>query len=82
MFSWFFHIGWVRVNASNGIINKGLNRMKNKLSIPEQHQLKIAKRTWYELSEMGALILGGMTKDQAYQIIYKLTGKYPIKDNK
>ena len=28
MFSWFFHIGWYRVNASNGIINKGLNRMK------------------------------------------------------
>ena len=56
--------------------------MKRKLSIPEQHQLKIAKRTWYELSEMGALILGGMTKDQAYQIIYKLTGKYPKKDNK
>ena len=27
MFSWFFHIGWYRVNASNGIINKGLNRM-------------------------------------------------------
>ena len=56
--------------------------MKHKLSVPERHQLKIAKRTWYELSEMGALILGGMTKDQAYQIIYKLTGKYPIKDNK
>ena len=30
MFSWFFHIGWVRVNASNGIINKGLNRMNDK----------------------------------------------------
>ena len=82
MFNRIFHIGRVRDNASNGIINKGLNRMKSKLSIPERHQLKIAKRTWYELSEMGALILGGMTKDQAYQIIYKLTGKYPIKDNK
>jgi len=30
MFSWFFHIGWYRDNASNGIINKGLNRMKKK----------------------------------------------------
>ena len=28
MFSWFFHIGWYRVNANNGILNKkGLNRM-------------------------------------------------------
>ena len=30
MFSWFFHIGWGNGNASNGIINKGLNRMKRK----------------------------------------------------
>ena len=30
MFSWFFHIGWYRDNASNGIINKGLNRMNEK----------------------------------------------------
>ena len=30
MFSWFLHIGWVNGNASNGIINKGLNRMNEK----------------------------------------------------
>ena len=30
MFSWFFHIGWVNGNASNGILNKGLNRMNEK----------------------------------------------------
>ena len=31
MFSWFFHIGWFRNNASNGIVNKkGLNRMNKK----------------------------------------------------
>ena len=30
MFSWFFHDNRVRDNASNGIINKGLNRMKKK----------------------------------------------------
>jgi len=51
--------------------------MKRKLSIFEKHQLKIAKRTWYELSDAGALILGGMTKDQAKEVIKQLTGKYP-----
>jgi len=41
MFSWFFHIGWYRVNASNGIINKGLNRMIK--SIQSTQRSKI----WY-----------------------------------
>ena len=40
-----------------------------KLSIPEQHQLKIARRTLFELSDAGALILGGMTKDEAETVI-------------
>ena len=30
MFNRIFHIGRVRDNASNGILNKGLNRMNNK----------------------------------------------------
>jgi hypothetical protein len=47
---------------------------KRELSIPEQHQLRIAKRT-LELSDVGALILGGMTKEEARIVIKKLTGK-------
>ena len=46
------------------------------LSVPEQHQLKIARRT-LELSDVGASILGGMTKAEARQVILKLTGKKP-----
>ena len=51
--------------------------MKSKLSVPERHQLKIAKRTWYELSEIGAFIFGGMTKKEAKEVIKRLTGNYP-----
>ena len=46
------------------------------LSVPEQHQLKIARWT-LELSDVGASILGGMTKAEARQVILKLTGKKP-----
>ena len=47
---------------------------KKNLSIPEQHQLRIAERT-LKLSDIGALMLGGMTKQEAREIIYRLTGK-------
>ncbi len=46
------------------------------LSIPEQHQLKIARRT-LELSDVGARILGGMTKAEARAVIKRLTGRKP-----
>ena len=49
------------------------------LSVPEQHQLKIARRT-LELSDVGAMILGGMTKAEARQVILKLTGKKAKED--
>jgi len=42
--------------------------MKHKLSVPEQHQLKIAKRT-LEMSDVGAMIMGGMTKQDARDIL-------------
>lgn len=45
-----------------------------KLSVFDKHQLKIAKDT-LKMTDFGALIAGGMTKDQARAIIYKLTGK-------
>ncbi len=46
------------------------------LSVPEQHQLKIARKT-LTYSDVGARIMGGMTKAEARQIIKKLTGRTP-----
>lgn len=48
--------------------------MKRKLEVPEKHQLKIARQT-LKYSDVGAQIMGGMTKDQARQVILKLTGR-------
>ena len=45
-----------------------------KLSVPERHQLKIAKDT-LKLSDIGALILGGPTKEESREIIKRLTKK-------
>jgi hypothetical protein len=44
------------------------------LTVFEQHQLKIARST-LKMSDVGAMIIGGMTKSEAVDIIYKLTGK-------
>ena len=38
------------------------------LTVPEKHQLKIAKDT-LKMSDAGALIMGGMTKDEARKIL-------------
>ena len=46
------------------------------LSVPEQHQLKIARKT-LTYSDVGARIMGGPTKAEARQIILKLTGRKP-----
>jgi hypothetical protein len=43
------------------------------LSVPERHQLRIARDT-LKLSDAGALILGGPSKDEAREIIQRLTG--------
>lgn len=44
------------------------------LSVPERHQLKIARDT-LRLSDFGARIMGGMTKEEARAVILRLTGK-------
>lgn len=44
------------------------------LSVPDRHQLAIAKKT-LQMSDAGARIMGGMTKEEARAIIKKLTGK-------
>ena len=46
------------------------------LTVPEQHQLKIARKT-LTYSDVGARIMGGMTKAEARQVILKLTGRMP-----
>ena len=43
-----------------------------RLSVPERHQLSIARRTIFELSDYGILILGGMTKKYARDVIVRL----------
>jgi len=47
--------------------------MKN-LTIPEKHQLRVARQT-LKYSDIGARIMGGPTKDEARAIILRLTGK-------
>ena len=49
------------------------------LSVPEQHQLKIARKM-LTYSDAGARIMGGPTKAEARQIIKKLTGRTPKED--
>jgi len=51
-----------------------MSKRKLSLSVFEKHQLKIARRT-LELSDVGALILGGPSKKEAKEIIKRLTGK-------
>lgn len=43
------------------------------LSIPDKHQIIIAKRT-LQLSDVGALVLGGMTKEEARRVLAKKAG--------
>ncbi len=47
-----------------------------KLTIPERHQLKIARQT-LKYSDVGSKIMGGPTKEEARKIIEKLTGRKP-----
>lgn len=51
-------------------------RLRRKLSVPEQHQLRIARQT-LRYSDAGARIMGGMTKDEARQIL----GRHGLKSN-
>ncbi|MCK5608938.1 hypothetical protein KAR91_44100 [Candidatus Pacearchaeota archaeon] len=46
------------------------------LSVFDKHQLKIARDT-LKMTEVGSIIMGGMTKEEAREVIYRLTGIYP-----
>jgi hypothetical protein len=45
-----------------------------KLTVPEKHQLRIARKT-LKMSDVGALIMGGPSREEARLIIQRLTGK-------
>ncbi len=47
---------------------------KRGLSVPEKHQLKIARAT-LKMSDFGARIMGGMDKEEARIVVERLTGK-------
>ena len=47
-----------------------------KLTVPQRHQLKVARDT-LKMSDIGALIMGGPSKPEAREIIERLTGKAP-----
>jgi hypothetical protein len=49
------------------------------LSVPERHQLRIARDT-LRMSDAGAAIMGGPDKAEARAIILRLTGK-PAKES-
>lgn len=42
--------------------------MRSKLTVPEKHRLKIARAT-LKMTDVGAKIMGGMTKDEAREVI-------------
>jgi len=47
---------------------------KKQLSVPDQHQLRIAYQTM-KMSDIMAAVMGGMTRAEAQAIIYRMTGK-------
>jgi hypothetical protein len=48
--------------------------MPRELSVPEKHQLRIARDT-LKMSDVGARIMGGPSKEEARAIILRLTGR-------
>lgn len=54
-----------------------VRRNPRQLSVPERHQLKIARDT-LKMSEPIARVMGGPTHAQAAEIIHRLTGKWPV----
>ena len=56
-----------------------VDKMSKHLTVPERHQLKVARKT-LTYSDAGAFIMGGPTKEEARAIIFRLTGKMPRED--
>jgi len=72
-------LGYAKMGFSPAQIGLNPRRPPRSLSVPEKHQLKIARKT-LSYSDIGAKIMGGMTKEEAREIIYRLVGRHP-KDN-
>lgn len=51
-------------------------RKRRELTVPERHQLKIARKT-LKYSDAGARIMGPPSKAEARTIIKRLTGRTP-----
>jgi len=51
-------------------------RQKRTLTVPERHQLAIARKT-LTYNDVGASIMGGPSKEESREIIRRLTGKEP-----
>lgn len=56
-------------------------KVKRSLSVPEKHQLAVARKT-LTYTDAGARIMGGPTKAGAREIIKKLMGKTPKENSK
>lgn len=50
--------------------------MKRNLTVPERHQLRIARQT-LNMNDASVNILGGVSKAEARDIIARLTGRRP-----
>ena len=46
------------------------------MNVFDKHQLKIARST-LKMSDVGARITGGMPKEEAREVVLKLTGRIP-----
>jgi hypothetical protein len=66
---------------THGGARAALARLGPRLSVPDRHRLKIARDT-LKMSDEGARIMGGMTKDEARQVVMSLTGKWPTEPNR
>ena len=51
-----------------GVLQDNVVEAKKALSVPQKHQLKIAKDT-LKMSDAGAKVMGGMSKDEAKKFL-------------
>jgi len=72
--------GGAVAGVAGAVTNRLLRNPKGRgrsLSVPEQHQLRIARAT-LKMSDVGARMMGGPTKEEARNIILRLTGRWPM----
>jgi len=53
--------------------------MRRQLSVPDRHQLKIARDT-LKMNDVFVAVMGGPTKEEAREIILRLTGRKARED--